>query len=79
MANSYDDMQGSPMDVQDHPARENMRDENHYAGDVVPLPINPLQGSDKPAYQPNSIYAKDSDKVTSYSTFVAKKLPYANK
>lgn len=36
MAYQYDEMSpDSPMDVLDHPARSNMRDEQHYAGDVI--------------------------------------------
>lgn len=37
MVNSYDDMQGTPMDVENHPAYDKPDATQHYAGDVLPL------------------------------------------
>ena len=39
MAHSYDDMQGDPTDSQDHVATNMPQANQHYAGDVITLPI----------------------------------------
>lgn len=39
MVNSYDDMMGSEMDPSDHPATSMPQATQHYAGDVVPMPM----------------------------------------
>ncbi len=38
MANSYDDMMGSPQDPGDHEAANVPQATQHYAGDVLPIP-----------------------------------------
>lgn len=38
MVNSYDDMQGDPMDPGDHPSTNMPQASQHYAGDVLPMP-----------------------------------------
>lgn len=37
MSSQYDDMQGNPVDVQDHPTYDKPTATQHYAGDVLPL------------------------------------------
>lgn len=45
MVNSYDDMQGDPMDPGDHPATQMPQATQHYAGDVLPMPGERSMGS----------------------------------
>jgi hypothetical protein len=41
MTGSYEDMMGEETNPQDHPAHNVPQATQHYAGDVLPLPINP--------------------------------------
>lgn len=45
MSSQYDDMQGNPVDVQDHPAHDKPTATQHFAGDVLPMPGEKSMGS----------------------------------
>lgn len=84
MSTQYDEMSpGSPLDVLDHPDHNHSELQNtKVAGDVVPLPIQPSnleQMIRRGPAGPSAVMQKDSAKVTSYSTFVAKKIPMPDK
>lgn len=61
--------------------REAPTDRTQLAGDVVPLPARPTNMDQmiKTGGNKDAIYAKDSDKVTSYGSFLSKKFPLKDK
>lgn len=44
---AYDDMQGTPMDVEDHPAYSKPQASIHMAGEVIPFPKTLSQEMDQ--------------------------------
>lgn len=61
MVNSYDDMMGSPMDPEDHPAHDVPAATQHYAGDVLPMPGERSMGGGETSRAVDYATGKSSD------------------
>jgi hypothetical protein len=61
MVSSYEDIMGTPMDVEDHSAYNKPDASQHYAGDVLPIPGERSMGSGPTSQAAGYAVGKDKD------------------